>query len=60
MPWHRVVNKKGTISLKTIAGYTKQKILLMQEGVDSIIKTSSISRNIAGNQMKIYQKNRSL
>ena len=33
LPWHRVINAKGTISLKTGAGYEKQKKLLEEEGV---------------------------
>lgn len=33
LPWHRVVNHKGMISLKPGAGYEKQKILLEREGV---------------------------
>jgi methylated-DNA-protein-cysteine methyltransferase-like protein len=33
LPWHRVVNGKGTISLKPGAGYEKQKELLQAEGV---------------------------
>jgi len=33
LPWHRVVNRKGEISLKPGAGYEKQKELLKQEGI---------------------------
>ncbi len=33
LPWHRVVNRKGEISLKPGAGYEKQKELLEREGV---------------------------
>ncbi|MDI6741019.1 MAG: MGMT family protein [Candidatus Edwardsbacteria bacterium] len=33
LPWHRVVNSKGTISLKPGFGFEEQKALLMQEGV---------------------------
>jgi methylated-DNA-protein-cysteine methyltransferase-like protein len=33
LPWHRVVNRKGMISLKPGAGYEKQKILLEREGI---------------------------
>jgi methylated-DNA-protein-cysteine methyltransferase-like protein len=33
LPWHRVVNKKGTISLRPGKGYEKQKQLLEEEGV---------------------------
>jgi len=34
MPWHRVINSKGTISLKSQEGYDLQKALLAAEGVD--------------------------
>jgi methylated-DNA-protein-cysteine methyltransferase-like protein len=33
LPWHRVVNRKGTISLKAGAGYEKQKEMLKNEGI---------------------------
>ena len=33
LPWHRVVNRKGEISLKPGAGYEKQKALLEKEGI---------------------------
>lgn len=33
LPWHRVVNSKGTISLKPGHGYETQKRLLKKEGV---------------------------
>jgi methylated-DNA-protein-cysteine methyltransferase-like protein len=33
LPWHRVVNSKGTISLKPQKGYEKQKTLLQREGI---------------------------
>lgn len=33
LPWHRVVNRKGTISLKPGAGYEKQKEMLEKEGI---------------------------
>jgi methylated-DNA-protein-cysteine methyltransferase-like protein len=33
LPWHRVVNRKGTISLKPNAGYEIQKQMLEKEGV---------------------------
>jgi methylated-DNA-protein-cysteine methyltransferase-like protein len=33
LPWHRVVNSKGTISLKPGKGYEKQKEMLKNEGV---------------------------
>lgn len=33
LPWHRVVNREGRISLKPSHGYEEQKTLLLQEGV---------------------------
>ena len=33
LPWHRVVNRLGGISLKSGDGYEKQKALLEAEGV---------------------------
>ena len=33
LPWHRVVNAKGTISLPRGAGYEEQRTLLEEEGV---------------------------
>jgi methylated-DNA-protein-cysteine methyltransferase-like protein len=33
LPWHRVVNQKGFISLKPGAGYEKQARLLEEEGI---------------------------
>jgi methylated-DNA-protein-cysteine methyltransferase-like protein len=33
LPWHRVVNSRGTISLKRGHGYEEQKTLLVDEGV---------------------------
>ena len=33
LPWHRVVNRKGEISLKPGKGYEKQKELLEKEGI---------------------------
>ena len=33
LPWHRVVNRKGEISLKPHQGYELQKQLLEMEGV---------------------------
>jgi len=33
LPWHRVINRKGKISLKPFGGYEIQKQLLLQEGV---------------------------
>ena len=33
LPWHRIINAKGLISLSKFHGYEKQKALLKQEGV---------------------------
>jgi len=33
LPWHRVINSKGQISLKPGQGYEEQKGMLLQEGV---------------------------
>ncbi len=33
LPWHRVVNHKGAISLKPGSGYEKQKEMLEKEGI---------------------------
>jgi methylated-DNA-protein-cysteine methyltransferase-like protein len=33
LPWYRVINSKGTISLKRGAGYEEQRKLLESEGV---------------------------
>lgn len=33
LPWHRVINARGTISLKPGCGYEEQRALLMAEGV---------------------------
>ncbi len=33
LPWHRVINSKGTISLPRGGGYEEQKSLLQSEGV---------------------------
>jgi methylated-DNA-protein-cysteine methyltransferase-like protein len=33
LPWHRVINSQGMISLKPSAGYEEQKMLLLEEGV---------------------------
>ena len=33
LPWHRVVNREGKISLKPMQGYEEQEMLLLQEGV---------------------------
>lgn len=34
LPWHRVVNSKGQISLKSGAGYEEQRALLEKEGIE--------------------------
>ncbi|MFW6119805.1 MAG: MGMT family protein [Petrotogales bacterium] len=33
VPWHRVINKKGRISIKNLDGYNLQKYLLEKEGI---------------------------
>ena len=33
LPWHRVINSKGSISLPRGGGYEEQKLLLENEGV---------------------------
>jgi methylated-DNA-protein-cysteine methyltransferase-like protein len=33
LPWHRVINRRGAISLKPGSGFEKQKELLMAEGI---------------------------
>ncbi len=33
LPWHRVVNRRGAISLKPGAGYERQKEMLQREGI---------------------------
>lgn len=33
LPWHRVVNREGKISLPDHNGYDRQKILLEAEGI---------------------------
>jgi methylated-DNA-protein-cysteine methyltransferase-like protein len=33
LPWHRVINRRGRISLKRGAGYEHQKAMLEDEGV---------------------------
>jgi methylated-DNA-protein-cysteine methyltransferase-like protein len=34
LPWHRVVNREGRISLKPMQGYEEQRMLLEDEGVE--------------------------
>jgi len=33
LPWHRVINSRGTISLKPGEGYEMQRAMLLEEGV---------------------------
>lgn len=33
LPWHRVINSRGSISLKPGTGYEVQKTLLQKEGI---------------------------
>jgi len=44
LPWHRVVNSKGTISLKPGSGYEIQKSMLENEGIE-FTKTGKIDFN---------------
>ncbi|HAD81635.1 MAG: DNA methyltransferase [Candidatus Edwardsbacteria bacterium RIFOXYD12_FULL_50_11] len=34
LPWHRVINGKGQISLKPSQGYEEQRVMLESEGVE--------------------------
>ncbi len=34
LPWHRVINSKGKISLKPNSGYEIQKAMLVDEGIN--------------------------
>lgn len=34
LPWHRVINKQGKISLQRGSGYELQKSLLINEGIE--------------------------
>jgi len=34
LPWHRVINSRGSISLPRGAGFERQRALLRREGVD--------------------------
>jgi methylated-DNA-protein-cysteine methyltransferase-like protein len=34
LPWHRVINSKGKISIKSEYGYNRQKKLLKEEGIE--------------------------
>jgi len=38
LPWHRVLNHAGKISLPAGSGYIKQRALLEQEGVEFSLK----------------------
>ena len=38
LPWHRVLNHAGRISLPPSAGYERQRTLLEQEGVEFSLK----------------------
>lgn len=45
LPWHRVINRKGNISLKPGEGYEEQKAILISEGI-IFDKNDSIDLNI--------------
>ena len=34
LPWHRVVNREGRISLPPLGGHEEQRALLLREGVE--------------------------
>ncbi|MFQ5627259.1 MAG: MGMT family protein [bacterium] len=34
LPWHRVINRRGQISLPQYGGYEVQRALLLQEGIE--------------------------
>ena len=34
LPWHRIINREGRISLKRLQGYEEQKQLLENEGIN--------------------------
>jgi methylated-DNA-protein-cysteine methyltransferase-like protein len=36
LPWHRVINSKGLVALKSEEGRNQQKFLLIKEGVEFI------------------------
>ena len=48
LPWHRVINSKGRISLKPGFGYETQKSLLLKERIYSTRMTRSISSGFCG------------
>lgn len=52
LPWHRIVNSKGKISLKQSRGYELQKALLESEGI-KFSKTDTID-------LKLYSWNISI
>jgi len=52
LPWHRIVNSKGKISLKQSRGYELQKALLESEGI-KFSKTDTID-------LKLYSWNMSI
>ncbi len=45
LPWHRVINSKGKISLRPSQGYELQKALLESEGV-TFSKNNTIDLNV--------------
>ena len=36
LPWHRVINSKGLVALKSEEGRNQQKYLLLKEGIEFI------------------------
>jgi methylated-DNA-protein-cysteine methyltransferase-like protein len=44
LPWHRVVNREGRISLKPFQGYEEQRELLEKEGVEFTEDTLDLER----------------
>ncbi|WP_457552979.1 MGMT family protein [Desulfobacula sp.] len=45
LPWHRIVNAKGKISLKPLQGYELQKALLESEGI-KFTQSNTIDLNV--------------
>ncbi|MGA2642564.1 MAG: MGMT family protein [Spirochaetia bacterium] len=41
LPWHRVINSRGSISLPRGAGFERQRTLLRSEGVE-VTRTGSV------------------
>ena len=37
LPWYRVINREGKISLKRGAGYEEQMLLLLKEGIECLL-----------------------